>query len=95
MNLKQIEGVFLNLVAIFAMAALDSVYSLITLGLPTSWPAVRAILGRAALAGAVACFAWIKMRSPWAQNKGPQVPASNDTTGDTTGDKQTVWSFRP
>lgn len=69
MNLKQIEGVGKNLAAVFILAFMDAIYSVVTLGPPRDWPAVRAIIGRASLAGIIAVFGWLKMHRPAAVSK--------------------------
>lgn len=70
MNIKQIESIGMNVLAVFGMAFGGAVYSCISQGqIPSDWPGIRKVLATAALAGATAVFGWIKLKSPWATAK--------------------------
>ncbi len=70
MTVKQIESVAANILAVFGCAVGGAIYSVIAQGqIPQDWPGVRRLLGTASLAGVVAVFGWIKLKSPWATDK--------------------------
>ena len=87
MNLKQIEGIGLNILSVFVVSFLGAIYSAVTNGIPHDWPGARKLLGTASLSGLIAVFGWIKMKSPWAHpapviiGQSIKLPPSIETGG--------------
>ena len=83
MNVKQIESLGMNLLAVFGAAVVGALYNILQQGdLPHDWNGVRKLMGSAAFAGALAVFGWIKMHSPWAKPQfqfNPKPPAAEDS----------------
>lgn len=67
MNIKQLESAGGIALGIFGTAFVGAVVATVQAGqIPATWPEVRHVLAGAALAGAMAVFGWIKLKSPWA-----------------------------
>lgn len=65
MNLKQLQSTGELLAGIFGTAFAGAVVTTVQAGqIPATWPQVRHVLAGAALAGVMAVFGWLKMKSP-------------------------------
>lgn len=72
MTIKQLESAGELAAGIFGTAFVGAVVTTIQAGqIPSTWPEIRHVLAGAALAGCMAVFGWIKMKSPVAPEAKP------------------------